>query len=423
MSAPITTDQPLIDGGVASVNWFNGRLVTGEDLTREQQAAELTRLRLGRAVGSGVAYGLQLSPASSTSNARPVIRIEPGLAVNRQGLVLELGAATEVALTRDRAADGTTDLIFRDCSPFQPGGYSAGAGVYLVTVAPAVAGIGRARISGLGNTAAGCDVAYSVSGVQFHLLQLALPSQVVASADMLRNRLAHAMAGTADPIRAAADADPLSSRTRSDGLLNQLMAVGCLGPEQVPLAALYWTAGRGIRFIDLWAARRRIVPPAPYDRFPGYLAYSVRADAEALFCQFQDQVAEALLRGAILPSTRAADWFAYLPPAGVVPVTGPGGRTGFDPARFLGAQGSDELATIDAVAVRELVQLSFDHTPFAVGSQERVQRYLIWENELTRAAGTSQRAMVFARETLPFRGRARIGIARFNRSRFAPTVR
>src|SRR5437773_9089916 len=118
MSAPITTDQPLIDGGVASVNWFNGRLVTGEDLTREQQAAELTRLRLGRAVGSGVVCGLQLSPASSTSNARPVIRIEPGLAVNRQGLVLELSAATEVALTRDRAADGTTELIFRDCSPF-----------------------------------------------------------------------------------------------------------------------------------------------------------------------------------------------------------------------------------------------------------------------------------------------------------------
>ena len=60
----------------------------------------------------------------------------------------------------------------------------------------------------------------------------------------------------------------------------------------------------------------------------------------------------------------------------------PGRVTGFDPAQFLGAQGSDELATIDAAAVRELVQDSFEHTPILVGGSERIQRYLIWENEL-----------------------------------------
>ena len=113
-------------------------------------------------------------------------------------------------------------------------------------------------MSGLGKTDAGCNVAFSVSGVQFHLLQLALPPDVIASDDLLRNRLAHAMAGTADPARARADADPLSARARSDGLLDQLMAAGCLSPEQVPLAALHWTAGQGIRFIDLWAVRRRV---------------------------------------------------------------------------------------------------------------------------------------------------------------------
>jgi hypothetical protein len=422
MKALVTTDQPLIDGGVASVNWFNGRLVTGEDLTREQQATEISRLRLGRVVGSGVVYGLQVSAAVSASKVRPVIRVEPGLTVNRQGQVLELGAATEVALTRDRTGGSATDLIFRDCAPFQPGSYSAAAGVYLVTIAPATAGVGRAQVSGLGNTDAGCSVAFSISGVQFHLLQLALPPDVIASADLLRNRLAHAMAGTADPARVRDAVDPLSSRHRSDGLINQLMAARCLGPEQVPLAALHWTAGQGIRFIDLWAARRRITPPDPYDRFPGYVANTIRADAEALFCQFQDQVAEALASGAIQPSSRASDRFSYLPPVGIVPITSSASATGFDPAQFLGAQGSDELATIDAAVVRELVQDSFEHSPIVVGGSERIQRYVIWENELTRRDASAQRVMLFARETLTYRGRARVGVARFSRSRFSPTV-
>ena len=422
MSGAITTDQPLTDGGVASVNWFNGRLVTGEDLTRDQQAAEIGRLRLGLAVGSGVVGGLDVTAAASTSNARPVIRIEPGLAVNRRGQTLELGSATEVALTRERAGGSASDLIFRDCTPLQPGSYSAGAGVYLITIAPATAGVGRARVSGLGNTDAGCNVAFSVAGVQFHLLQLALPTTVIASADLLRNRLAHAMAGTADPARIRADADPFGSRTRADGLLGQLVSAGCLGADEVPLAALRWTAGQGIRFVDRWAVRRRITATEPYDRTPGYVAQSVRADAEALFCQFQDQVAETLLNAGTASAVRAADRFAYLPPVGLVPITGAGSRTGVDPAQFLGAQGSDELATIDASEVRELVQSSFEHTPLQVGGPERVQRYLIWENEVAALAGIGQRVLLFARETLPFRGRSRVGVARFNRSRFAPTV-
>lgn len=422
MSATVTTDQPLTDGGVASVNWFNGRLVTGEDLTREQQAAEITRLRLGRALGSGVVGGLQVTAAASSVVARPVLRVTPGLAVNRQGRVLELPTGTEVALTRNRAADTTDELVFRDCTPFQPGTYSAGAGVYVLTIAPAVAKKGRARVSGLGNTAAGCNVDVAVSGVQFHLLQLAVPALLSSVPALLRNRLAHALAGTSDPARQRADADPWNVRARTDGLLGQLRDAGCLPDDEVPLAALHWTAEQGLQFVDLWAVRRRVTAAEPFDWLPRALALSVRSDAEAIFLQFQDQVSDVLGRGGILPASTAADTFAQLPPVGLVPITGAGSIRGFDPTTFLGSQGSDELATVDAAAVRELVQRSFDHPPITVGGPERVQRYLIWENELGRAVGLGQRVMLYARESLPYCGRARVGIARFNRSRFAPTV-
>ena len=98
MTAAVTTDQPLIDGGVASVNWFNGRLVTGEDLTREQQAGRAHPAPARAGWSAPASRAVSRCPAASASNARPVIRIEPGLAVNRQGHVLELATATEVAL-------------------------------------------------------------------------------------------------------------------------------------------------------------------------------------------------------------------------------------------------------------------------------------------------------------------------------------
>ena len=58
-----------------------------------------------------------------------------------------------------------------------------------------------------------------------------------------------------------------------------------------------------------------------------------------------------------------------------------------------------------------------------LGSEERIQLYLIHENEAAVAAGTaSQAALVFAKHTLSYRGIARFGAAKFGRSRFAPRV-
>ncbi|MBA3891070.1 MAG: hypothetical protein H0X64_11120, partial [Gemmatimonadaceae bacterium] len=218
--ATVTTEQAITGGGIRTVNFFNGRLLTGEDLTREQQATELARLRLGRAIGSGIAYGLEVSQAPPASTARPVVRIEAGAAVNRLGRVLELTGATDVALAHERPDGSGSDVLFEDCAPLQPGAYSAGTGVYLLTIAPAASSDGRAPVSGLANEDAACNIAFSIEGVQFHLLRLALPPSLLSDPDRLRNRLAHLMLGTADPRRRAFEGDPLGPRMGAYGLLD-----------------------------------------------------------------------------------------------------------------------------------------------------------------------------------------------------------
>lgn len=418
----VTTDQAITGNDIASVNFFNGRLLTGEDLTREQKAVEAARLRLGRSIGTGVATGLEVSRSLQTTNTFPVVHVEAGLAVNGEGRVLELPGAIELSLAQQRADGSGADVLFKECTPLQPGTYSAGAGVYVLTIAPAEKGAGRAQVSGLGNEDAVCNIAYSLEGVQFHLLRLVLPTQLLNEPDRLRNSVAHLMFGTGDSRRRVVEIDPLGLPVGPYGLLDDLAATGCLDDTQVPLAVLTWTAAQGIRFVDLWSVRRRIVSPVSDHLFPTLAGDRRRAEAEAAFLQFQAQIDELVGVGG-LETEQAADRFEFLPPVGIVPIQGEGSVSGFDPETFLGDQGSRELATTDAALVRPLVQESLSHDPIQVGGSERIQRYLVWENELLVEAGAvPRRVMVFARRTLPYRGIARYNRARFNLSRFAPSV-
>ena len=66
---------PIVNNRTRSVNFFNGRLLTGEDLTAEQQANRVAHSLLGQAAGAGVAYGLEVSESATLSQvARPAHR-------------------------------------------------------------------------------------------------------------------------------------------------------------------------------------------------------------------------------------------------------------------------------------------------------------------------------------------------------------
>jgi hypothetical protein len=419
----VQLDQPVTGGGIRSVNFFNGRLLTGEDLSREQAALRLARLRLGRVAGAGVACGLSVAEASAaSSHDAPVLTITPGLAVNQCGDVLELSTETDVSLTRRDAGGGAAvEVVFTDCTPLQPGTYTAGAGVYLLTIAPTKTGEGRAQVSGLGNEEAACNTAFFVDGVRFHLFRLSLPTGLLGDPERLRNRVAHLVYGTRDPRRRLLEGVPFGPAPSGWGLIDDLRALGCLDGTHVPLALVCWTAQDGVRFVDRWAVRRRVVEAGSWGHWSPAVGERPAAEAEATFLQFEDEVAE-LPMGTSLSTVAAAERFEFLPPVGIVPIAGKG-SLGFDADAFLGGQASTDLATTDAALIPALIQESFAHGPIAVGGDETVQRYLVWENEQALEAGqTNRRVLVFARRTLAYRGIARYGRARFGISRFAPAI-
>src|SRR6267142_3062225 len=111
--------KPILTGGIRSVNFFNGRLLSGEDLSREQEANRETHKMLGRAIGDGIAYGFEVSRAAG-SGTNAIVTVQPGLAINRNGDALRLSSPIDLSLVRPLNGGGTTvDAGFSSCTPFQ----------------------------------------------------------------------------------------------------------------------------------------------------------------------------------------------------------------------------------------------------------------------------------------------------------------
>jgi hypothetical protein len=433
MSALDTAPVSLLEtvaGDIRSVNFFNGRLLAGEDLSAEQQAQRRERILLGKALGDGVAYGLEVYVAAGRSTqGRPVVSVEPGLAISRDGVTVALGRRVEVALASVDIALGDTGVAgFSDCLTVTPGTYTTGAGVYVLTIGPSSVSQGRAPLNGQSDAGASCAADASVEGVRFRLV--GVPGMTAAElahsfAPRLRNHVAHLMLGTGDPVRMINRLDPFGPRPTAYGRLDEMLAAGLLTTGEVPLAALAWTEDHGLEFVDIWAVRRRLtrrdtVPDGLESQAavaqPLVTGDRAASEAEALYLQFARQIDDLRTETALEEAT-AATWFDYLPAAGVLPLARDGSR-GVDPAVFFGSQGSADGATIDAALVRPLLREGLEHEPIPIGSSDPVQLYLLWESELAVQQGVSTQAvLVFAKHTLPYRGTRRYGYARFGAGR------
>jgi hypothetical protein len=419
---PAELQQPILDGGIRSINFFNGRLLTASDLTREQVANREVDKRLGKAVGEGIAYGFEVSKSLQATNARPVLTIEPGLAINRRGQTLQLATQIDVGLVRQSNGSTSTTPAFSECTPIQTGTYVAGAGMYLLTVAPAETSEGLAVTAGLETGVASCNRDTLVSGLQFRLIQLNPPLTAAELHDenRLRNHVAYRCFGVTRT--SAFVADPFAAPIRTYGLLDELRD-SLLTDCDVPLAVLYWTSSLGIRFIDLWSARRGLASRFTDDRWSVILSNRRRRENEAMFLQFDHQISDILRTESNLSAVVASDRFEFLPPAGLLPITGTGSSAGFNPAMFLGGLSSRDIATIDGNLLRSLLHQALDHDPIDLSKPDKIQLYLIWENMKAVERGEStQLAMLFASHTLPYSGVARFGSARWNLSRFARAV-
>src|SRR5271169_2661372 len=183
---------PVLNTRTRSVNFFNGRLLTGEDLTTEQQANCAARALLGQALGTGVVYGFEVNESTVSSTPQtPVLAVTKGLALNRNGASLLLSSDVQVSLTQPATAPTASSSAFQPCAPMQTGSYVAGSGVYLLTVAPASEKEGLAQVSGTNTSTAPCNTDYTADGVQFRLVQIAVSQADLSDPNHLQNAIAY----------------------------------------------------------------------------------------------------------------------------------------------------------------------------------------------------------------------------------------
>jgi hypothetical protein len=413
MDSQIELQQTIVDGAIRSVNFFNGRMLTARDLTREQTANREMDRRMGQAVGEGIAYGFEVSAPADKS---ALLTVEPGLAVNRQGQTLWLQDQTQVTLVR-KASASTATKIFGECHDLQSGTYIAGAGIYLFTVAPAETREGRAVTSALNTGAVSCNTDTLVSGLQFRLIQIDLPLTVAELSDInhLRNLIAYKCFGVADTQSFVKD--PFGAELTKYGLLDSLRP-NLLTDCDVPLGVLYWTLSGGIQFLDMWSVRRNLAHRSPLQRWHTVLYDRRAAEGTAMFLQFQDQI-ESIRKTDPVPDILAAtSRFRYLPPVGILPLKR-GITRGFDGnAFFQGIVRRDPEEYIDGAVLNALVRAAVNYDPIDLTSGEMVWVYSVWQNEDAVGAG-AQRYLVFTSAHVPYAATPRFDVSRWSYSNYA----
>jgi len=414
--------QAVVNNRTTSINFFNGRLLSGEDLTTEQKANRAAHSLLGQAIGDGVAYGLEVQESGQSSTVQnPVLLVKQGVAINRNGVAMQLSGDTEISLVRPASSTAATAAVFQDCAPVQSGSYIAGAGVYLFTIGPASVTQGLAEVSGISTAQAPCNSKFNADGVQFRLIPINLSLADLNDVAHLRNVIAYRCFGVAD--EAAFPSDPFGPPTTSFGLIDQLRSTQSLTDCEVPLAVLYWAATSGLVFVDMWSVRRRSTHRSTTAIAPLLTGDRRLSEAEAMFLQFEEQMNSIVLKENNIGTITAESRFQFLPSAGMLPVTGTGSAAGFDIGTFFGNHASLDIATTDGALVRELFHDALYHEPIQLAATGKVQLYLIWEN--LQAIGqrqSTQLAVVFASPKLRYRGVARFGTAKWTLSRFAPRV-
>jgi hypothetical protein len=358
MSTELDLEEAILDSELRYINFFNGRLLTGGDLSAEQAANRACSRHLGAAVGAGVAYGLEISNSPGSLPTDALVDVAAGLAVNRAGQTLRLETMQTVALVRPPDQISTAGCVFADCEPLAAGTTLSSAGFYLLTIAPASARQGLAPVSGLGNAIAACNSNYFVDGVQFRLL----PLNVIESdnPDLVRNSVAYQCFGLA----ALGPGDFLNEAFKTGPVIDygveMLVPAGRLTEQDVPLALIEWTIN-GLGFIDQWSVRRRVTRPDASGGWGYFVGDRRVSEGEAIFLQFQEQLA-TLETGTSPPQGLTADsHFQILPPAGVLP--DPDGT--FWP-KFLGPLGPPRETAIDASLWPRLLRESFTLEPVQV---------------------------------------------------------
>ncbi len=409
--------QAITEGGIESVNFFNGRLLTGQDLSREQVARREAEARIGLGLGTGIVSGLSVRRApADPDDPLPGVSIAAGLAINAAGELLRLSAAETVRLSHIARPGPTGPLGFDNCSPALSGTYLAGEGIYLLTLAPASVATGRAASNGLGGTAFACNTDAEIAAVQFRLLEIRpqFYSDLDMTAPDFRNRLAYRCFGAgvlADWANAL-----LAGGDRGDDLLVAMAGYG-LSPHDIPLALVGFTGASDVALLDADAVQRPLARPdsaAAAAWLPSLAGPRRIATGRAMLQQFARQLADLTGPAGMLGMLTARANFPFLPPVGVLP------HADFAAAkRFFAGMTVRGPVHINAEQVEALVAESLTTPAIRASDDSVIWLYAVAGNRLSQRLplgdpGRFDPYLIFASGHLAYRADARFNLARFD---------
>jgi hypothetical protein len=407
----------IIDPDARSTNFFNGRLLSGEDLQNEQAYSREQRRMLGQALGEGVAYGLEVS-----LNRDPnTVRIKAGLALNRTGLPLRLKNELALKVTeRQRPPTFEARAAFGACDPISVGAVAINAvGTYVLVIGPAQGRSGRARVSGLGGNP-DCSTAFISDAVYFDLRPVPAITGLPTNPELLRNALAYECFGTFDDL--VMFNDPFGASDPEYGLVDQMRAAQRLTNCEVPLALIHFASG-SIAFVDMWSVRRRVTPLSLTGGWTPLVGERFTSEAEARFLQFQAQIEEIRVsfNTSDLAKLHIGEMFRYLPPAGLLPLAQTGTFRGFDIRRFFSQQVTRLTDTfngdyVEAPMVRRILTDSMAYPPIDLSTKEVIWIYNVHQASMPNR--TPLPYVIFASAHMPYYGEPRYNANTFNFSRY-----
>lgn len=409
---PKLLQQTILDGGIRAVNFFNGRLLTGEDLTREQTARREADRRLGIALGDGIAWGLEVQAAKDQTHGTAVT-INAGLAINRNGQTLHLPNALDVLLSDRSFPKVATTRSFVDCG-LKGGVIATKPGTYLLTIAPDEANEGRAQSQSLDEGSVRCNSDALVEAVQIRMLPLTVELDAVArkDADRLRNAVAWQCFGLDNMANFLID--PLRMPVQIPEPLETLVGKTYTRCD-VPLAIVRITTK--IEFVDLWSVRRRLTPRGCAGTFAYPVEERRRAEGEAMSLQFQQQLAEMTSASGDVRNLVARDQFVQLPAAGLLPMPGDAAGDAAAIASFFAGCTVRGPAYIEGARLETLLRDSYSYPPINPNSGELIWLYWVRENRQAIDIGITPKpraCLVFTSGHMPYQADARFDVGKWD---------